>query len=268
MNNFFNELRRVNDDLDKTQYTKRNYFSEIKDSIIEININNFVALSMGKTCDILSITHIEFNIDPSILTENDKFTILIGGNVIYDISFKFLVLTNKIKNINGNYLLPINDIYFFFVAMEYHETKIKISINNTSIDKINLLTKQYSLMTDERRRFAYISHEKYVYCPKSIYKTVNSTNVNYIIDFGGIIDGYYLESNIANIKSISINYWDSKLKKTIFFNNENLIDYDVSMIQNKCVKLDDKLLFIPFDTKKMPLIHNLEGSSITKYFKF
>lgn len=108
---------------------------------------------------------------------------------------------------------------------------------------------------DKLHQFRTKSHEKYVCCPRSVSKMVNSANVNYISYFCGFINGYYLETNIANIKSITINSLN---------NNENLINYYVDMIKKYCKIINNKLLYIPLDVNKINLTDKSE--SIVKYF--
>jgi len=265
MQDFLNELCLINNDLDKNQYTARNFFSKIENSEIEIILNKpTVDKKLMRNCDVTVLTHIEFDTDPSLLTDDDTFTIFTGGSMMYNISFKLLTMTSKIENKNGKYLLPLNGIYFFHIATQYHGSTITLSINDTSFKKINLLTTEYCLSHEKQQHFVLSGLEKYVWCPKSICKTLNSSSVNYISDFGGFIDGYYLETNIANVKSILVDYWNHEIQKTILVNNEHLINYNASMIKTHCKMVNDNLLFIPLDVTKINLTNDSEF--IAKYF--
>ena len=256
MNDFFNEIHQIDNDLDENEYKKRSYFSQVKHNVIEVTINKSkITEGLSRVCDIMSITHIAFEVNPHVLTENDKFSIIVGGNVVYNTSFNLLMMINKIEKKNEQYLLPLNDIYFFFCSTDFHESRIFLSIDNTLVKKINLFTTEYLLANDKLQQFKMKSHEKYVCCPRSISKMVNSANVNYISDFCGFIDGYYLETNIANIKSITINNLN---------NNENLINYDVDMIKKYCKIINNKLLYIPLDINKINLTDKSENN--VKYF--
>lgn len=84
--------------MDENEYKKRTYFSQIKHNIIEVTINKSkITEELPRVCDIMSITHIAFDINPHVLTSNDKFSIVVGGNVVYNISFKLLTQISKIE---------------------------------------------------------------------------------------------------------------------------------------------------------------------------
>jgi hypothetical protein len=252
MNELINEIHQIDNNQVQIPDKKLEYISRMQDGVIQLEIDTErISHTLNKSCDILAITHIVFDVDPCVLTSNNKLTIRIGGTVMYDISFRLLTLLNKIEYKNEQYLLPINDIYINFISTGFHDSVVIISIENKTIKKINLFTKEYLLKDEKHNKFFDCQLERVFYCPESIYTTVNSAKVNYIICSHKFIDGYYLEANISNIKSISVDFWDDTNQKIVFIKNNKLIDYNVDMIHSRCKKINDKLLFIPFDIKEM-----------------
>ena len=168
---------------------------------------DYPKLSLSNSSEVEVKTNIRS--DKDILEEVDLTSLIntveleIGGQQIDKHYSTWLTIYNELFEIKHNYRLAMsnasrkapfglnkNDVYiplrFWFnrnpglalplIALQYHEVEIKMNISNNfsglSVDTSSLLVNYIYLDTDERRRFAQVSHE---YLIEQIQHTGNET---------------------------------------------------------------------------------------------
>jgi len=80
--------------------------------------------------------------------------------------------------------------------------------------------------------------------------------VNFIICSHEKIDGYYIETNINNIKSISINMYDEDTHKELDNDFFQILKYNKIMIDLYLKKISDNLLHIPLNINKISVLNS------------
>jgi hypothetical protein len=200
----------------------------------------------------MKITHIVFDNDPSLFTDNDNIILIIGGNKIYKANLRLLTLLNTVNKYNDKYIIPLEIIPIEFISLVFMEVSLQININDAKFKKINLLVECYYLESRIRQSFAALNHEQKYKEPYTIIsKKINSKTANFIIDMWHKIDEYYLECDISNIESIKIGVYNFTKQQEINHNFSELLNYDYTMINLHLNKINNKLLQIPINTKKI-----------------
>jgi hypothetical protein len=184
----------------------------------------------------------------------DEIIINTSNNILYKCLFNLLALLNPVIKIDNKYVLPVNFFDIFLIASTFSSFIIEININNLEFKKISFLTQKIFIKQDVRDRF--LSYEHIIKSPLSNYKIINSNQVNFIICSHEKIDGYYIESNINNIKSISINMYDEDTQKELDSTHYQILKYNKLMIDLYLKKISDSLLYIPLNINKINALNS------------
>ena len=203
--------------------------------------------TIAKNCDILKITHIVFDSDPKLFTQHDEIIIMIPNQILYKSSLKLLTLLNEVTIINNKYILPVDFFNINLISTQFTKFVINITIHNEIFKKISFLTQDYFINNEYRLNHAYYGSEHIIKYPVSINKIIDSNQVTFIINSHSKIDGYYIEANISNIKSLSISLWNEEVDEE----RHELLNYDEIMINLYFKKINDNLLFVPLNLNKI-----------------
>lgn len=228
----------------------------------DVEFNN-IKKNIGKDHDIFKITHIIFDDDPIYLSNNDYIIIYNGNDILYKANLIFLTKIELVKKVNNEYVVSV-DIKRIILAMTKNsEISVKIVIND-KFKNIKLLVDKGFVKDELHRALCNNGKEEFYVYPYSILDNVKTTDINFILNCSMNINGYYVETNISNIKNISIDILSlHDFKITNFFN------YDATMIDTHCKKINENMLFIPLDIFKindLELIVNNYYSTKTDHF--
>lgn len=241
-------------DMESSDYTTENF-----------NENNFLRIS--SSCDKIVPEYLEFELAPNYNIENIHkacFEMCIANNgflrKILDIPLRFFMLLNNYEICDNKLYIQIPFEMFcdkFSMLSLPPNVTINFSLNGITNDFLNckLIIKRLYFDADVRRELArnqqtiflqqLSSVEIYAEEPKNIFK--------FKAPFEGIHKGFYIEcENVDNINNIQIKL---NLVET------PLIDYGRFLVKKKCVKVNSKLLYVPFNYEK-----SQNGRNISDFF--
>jgi hypothetical protein len=208
-----------------------------------------IEYTIEKNCDILKITHIIFDTDPNLFTLDDEIIIRTPKEILYKSSLNLLSLINQATKSDNKYILPVDFFDFYLISTHFTEFILKMTIHNDKFKNISFITENFFLKNNEKKNYG--DHYYTIKYPTSICKTINSEQVTFIINSCHSIDGYYIEANVDNIKSLSINLYNEELQQELDNDYCQLMNYDKPMINLFLKKINDKLFYVPLNSNKI-----------------
>ena len=213
--------------------------------------------------DVFKITHIVFDNDLIYLSNNDYIIIYSDDNILYKANLIFLAKFELVKKVNNEYVLPVDIKRIISAMIQNCKISVKIIIND-KFKKVKLLIDKSYIKNKLRQNLCDRWIEEFYIYPYSIFDNTMVTDINFILNCTINTDGYYIETNISNIKNISIDILsisDSKITK--------FINYDTGMIDTCCKKINENMLFVPLDIFKINdldlIVNNLFSLKTDKF---
>jgi hypothetical protein len=205
----------------------------------------------------IKIVHNDNNTNATI----KKFHLEIGGALVFSCSLDFLeqIYPNTVSIRGNNKIYKINFDTFIqqhipLVAIQYHEVKIQIELENTNnISEITLMSDYKFLDTHARREAAQNSHEYLMkqYCvDEQNFTNVDVASINMYNDNLSTC-GIFIEteSGIDNIKHLRLD-----------FNNLNYRDLDDIQLDYLGQRISDNMIYLPFTPNQRFNDFNHHGS--------
>lgn len=221
--------------------------------------NSFV---MSRSCDTKLPEYLEIDLSPNITINDFKtichkvcFEMTIGGSKILSIPLRFMM---QLKN----YEICDNKIYITIpfemfcseiklICLQYHEVRFTLTNIENNFTSYKLISKGIYYDTNIRRNMAENEHSE-------IIQQLTSTELNsinprnefyYRIPFNGIHKGFYIEcENVDEINEISFK-----------LNSQDRFIYNRFLIRRKCIKIHQKLIYLPLNFDKSQQDRTREG---------
>lgn len=192
-------------------------------------------------------------IDPNeIISKLDNFELLINEQSIWNNKIDLFTKLNKIKIINNEICIKLPFDMFvseiILLNLFFSDVICKLNLHQT------IENCEFSIYVDKRKYIRSTMKEDKPHYIQQIFSMKINYNEPFIVlnqplsfsdDGSGISKGYLLDGNINKIKKFKLQFTITNHNYTYTY-----IDYDETMIQLYGVNINDKLLFIPFNTDK------------------
>ena len=240
--------------------------TESSDYITE-NFNGYNRLQISKSCDKIVPEYLEFELAPGYNIENIHkayFQMRINNNgiltLILDIPLRFLMLLNNYEICDNRLYIQIPFEMFcdkFSTLSLPPNDNVHFDLPGITNDFLNskLIMKRLYFDADVRRELA--RNQQTIFLQQLSSVEINAeepkNEFKFKAPFRGIHKGFYIEcENVDNINNIQI-----KLNWV----ETPLINYGRFLVKKKCVKVNSKLLYIPFNYEK-----SQSGRNISDFF--
>lgn len=234
----------------------QNYFNTYEYTYIDFSNNK---LMLERMSDLIHMECLEFNSSQFVdledfISKYKKAHLVIKNfediivNLPFDLLMDFHIPTEKENKIflTIDFKMFIPD--FILVGMMY--SKINLIITNVDSDNTNtyltrLLVKKIYVKNEFRKSLATDAFRSCIQTIDKIDKISNiydeDTTYKYLLSNNKNYKGFFMKtSNIKNITEIKINY------KNLQTNEENNLSLDLYLIDAKCIKINDFLLYFPY----------------------
>ncbi len=240
--------------------------TESSDYITEnFNVNNFLQIS--NSCDKIVPEYLEFELAPNYNIENIHkacFEMTLSENLlfkqIFNIPLRFLMLLNNYEICDNKLYIQIPFEMFcdkISIVGLHNNFHVNFSLTGITNDFLNskLIMKRLYFDADVRRELA--RNQQTIFLQQLSSVEINAeepkNEFKFKAPFRGIHKGFYIEcENVDNINNIQI-----KLNWV----ETPLINYGRFLVKKKCVKVNSKLLYIPFNYEK-----SQSGRNISDFF--
>jgi hypothetical protein len=210
---------------------------------------NFLLIDRN-SCDALYPEFLEIELNPNIDKQNFKnichkicLEIKIGIYTILNIPFKFLLLLNYYEECDNKFYIDLSFKMFYdnikLNCLSFHGVSFKLTNAFDIFLSCNLLSKNINYNKLINDKIINKAHEE-------IFQFITSTEINcfdksntfnYIMNAEGYHKGFFLEcENVNKINEIQL-----------IINNKNILNYNKFLIKKKCVKINENLLYLPFN---------------------
>jgi hypothetical protein len=213
-------------------------------------------LSILRNSDIVTPEYLELsftNPDTNNLDHVKKviLTMSIGGKTIQQIPLSLLVNLNEPMTLDGKMYIKLCFEMLFgdlkLIGLQYHEVKFELT-NANFITRYGIVTKLTYVDHDERRDLIENSVDELIQQISFIDVKTDLSNENETSDiydlrylpFTHISKGFFIEcNNIDNLNSIVLK-----------FNDNERFNLNRFLLQTKCKKITQTLLYLPFNYDK------------------
>ena len=231
------------------------------------NFDNYGKLTMDMLYDAIVPEYLEFELAPNYNIENIHkayFQMRINNNgiltLILDIPLRFLMLLNNYEICDNRLYIQIPFEMFcdkFSTLSLPPNDNVHFDLPGITNDFLNskLIMKRLYFDADVRRELA--RNQQTIFLQQLSSVEINAeepkNEFKFKVPFRGIHKGFYIEcENVDNINNIQI-----KLNWV----ETPLIDYGRFLVKKKCVKVNSKLLYVPFNYEK-----SQNGRNISDFF--
>lgn len=217
---------------------------------------NSSELTITREADIVNIEFLELSfVNPDRENLNDIknliLTMKIGGSTIQQFPLSLLINLNEPIICDGKmYINLCFDMLFGdikIIGLQYHEVKFALS-QNEIISDYGITTTITYLDMEERRRMAQNSHEELIQQLSFVdikvdmndeTQTSDTFDLRYL-PFSLISKGFFIQcDNVDNLNNILLK-----------FNGRDRFDLNRFLIMTKCKKINQSLLYLPFNYEK------------------
>ena len=230
--------------------------------------NDFIyQLDLPRHCDIIELEYLELNFvnnDSNIdMINSIKLTMKINELIILSIPLSFLTsLTKPIKCGNSTYYIDLNFDMFFgkiikLIKIQYSNINFSIHLDAINLFVINFgLVCNLTFLDNCKRKQLTTQFEEHTIQQIQMFNLNLVTSQNkfkFNVPFNGLIKGFFIEAPLQYLLNVKL-----------LFNTEIRYDYNKFLILQKCQKINENLLYIPFNPSKSfkdKSIESYEGST-------
>lgn len=213
------------------------------------------SLIMERNCDTKCPEYLEFELSPNVDVNDFKnichkicFETEIGGQIILSIPLRFMIYLKNYQIYDNKFYITIPFQMFCddikLISLQYHVVRFYLTNTENYFSSCNLISKGIFYDMDDRRLLAENSYQNIIQQLTSV--EINSLNerneFNLLIQFhNGIHKGFFIEcQNVDEINQI-------KFK----LHSQERINYNRFLVRTKCVKMNEQLLYFPFNFDKL-----------------
>ena len=219
-------------------------------------------LLIQRNCDVKVPEYLEIELSPNINIANFKTLIHkvtldmdIGGQKILSIPLRFMIHLKEYEICDNKIYITIQFEMFCseikLISLQLHEVRFTLTNIENNFTSCKLISKGIYHDSDIRRNMASNEH-------KEIIQRLSSTEINcsnsrnefkYRIPFDGIHKGFYIEcENVDEINEIRLE-----------LNIQDRFIYNRFLIRKKCIKIHQKLIYLPLNFDKSQQDRTREG---------
>jgi hypothetical protein len=229
---------------------KSNHFQDI----ITNNNSTILNYNFVRASDSIEIEYLIIKCPSEMqLNENNLYELIdklntieitIGGMYIWKNKINLFTKLNKPKIINNSLCIKLPFDMFVdeikLISLQYHEVKCFISLNQSLPNyEFNIYYNQKFYDNEPRREMAQNNYETPIQQISSHIIELNepSNILTQNLFFSGLSKGYLFDGNINQISNFKLS-----------LNGVDYLDYNQIMLQLYGIKINDNLMFLPFDT--------------------
>lgn len=225
------------------------------------------SLTISRLADIVNLEYLELNFSNPERNNLDDvknlvLNMLIGGQIIQQFPLSLLINLNDPIICDGKmYINLCFDMLFGdlkLIGLQYHEAKVEFKNNDSlsCISRYGIVSKLTYLDTEERRNLAQnqfhevIQHLSFIDVMTDLNDASQMSNVYDInLPFTRISKGFFIEcNNVDNLNNIYLK-----------FNGQDRFNLNRFLVRTKCKKINENLLYFPFNYNKEYLDRNTES---------
>ena len=224
-----------------------------------VSNNNGNKIKLDRMADLMEPEYLVFKFnDNNILNDTTRINEILnkinisyclGETKIFNVKMRFLLNLENYEIVDNELYVNLHFNIFFNpinqVGLQNHTVYYVLDGIENNFESIHILSKGTYLDTDERRNLVQLSFSSIMQTIDSIqFNNVNQNVFRKKIVFNGVSKGLFIECDNIN----HINHINHINNITLSLNGYNRLSYNRFLIKKKCVKITDKLLYLPMNS--------------------